>query len=43
MKDLRKNNLAESAHGFAEDLADRIEQNRRNSSAILRILRLTIG
>ena len=37
-----KNKLVEFAPGFAIDLVDLIEQNRRHSSVMLRILRLRI-
>jgi len=38
-----KNKLVEFTPGFAIDLVDLIEQNRRHSSVMLRILRLRIN
>ena len=40
-KGREKNKLVEFAPGFAIDLVDLIEQNRRHSSVMLRILRLS--
>jgi len=42
-KELSRNNCCVKALRFGWDLADLIEQNHRNSSAISRILRLRIG
>ena len=42
-KGLPKNKFQIFAHKFVTDLAYPIEQNRRNSSVILRILRLRIS